>query len=195
MLYICSTLSDDVPSYDICEGSMMNTTMYMKSKIHITPSFIFNQVATITMMRTTSTIMTSATNMHKLITVIIMLTIHLRKQVIIATVYHIMMLSLTVCLTMTNSHTTTDIPTNMSTWPITATWVMITMKILKISHIMESLDTATQMTIQWTSSFTGNGRMTYPTQDLDTICMDLTMVTMDTFSTPLLSMAISQTHT
>ena len=27
MLYICSTLSDDVPSYDICEGSMMNTTM------------------------------------------------------------------------------------------------------------------------------------------------------------------------
>ena len=67
---------------------------------------------------------------------------------------------------------------------------MITMKILKISRIMESWDTAIQMTIQWTSSFTGNGRMTYPTQDLDTICMDLIMVTMDIFSTPLLSMAI-----
>ena len=76
--------------------TMMTHTMSMKSKIHITPSFIFNQVATITMTRTTSTIMTSAINMHKLITVIIMLTIHLRKQVIIATVYHIMMLSLTV---------------------------------------------------------------------------------------------------
>ena len=52
----------------------------------------------------------------------------------------------------------------------------------------------TQMTIQWTSSFTGNGHMTYPTQDSDTICMDLITVTMDTLLMPLLSMAIMQTH-
>ena len=88
-----------------------------------------------------------------------------------------MMLSLMVCLIMINSHTTTDIPTSTSTWPTMAKWVMTTMK---ISHIIESWDTDTQMTIQWTSSSTGNGHMTYPTQDSDTICMDLTTVMTDT---------------
>ena len=58
----------------------------MKSKIHITPSFIFNQVITITMTRTMSSITTSAINMLKLITEIIMPIIHLRGQVIITTV-------------------------------------------------------------------------------------------------------------
>jgi hypothetical protein len=115
---------------------IMKTIMIsMKSQIHITPSFIFNQVITITMMRTTSSIMTLVTNILKLITEIIMLTIHLRRQVIITTVYHTMMLSLMACLTKTNSHTTTDIPISTSTWPTTAKWVMITMKIF---HIIES---------------------------------------------------------
>jgi hypothetical protein len=164
----------------------------MKSQIHITPSFIFNQVITITMMRTTSSIMTSVTNILKLITEIIMLTIHLRRQVIITTVYHTMKLSLMACLTMTNSHTTTDILTSTSTWPITAKWVMITMK---ICHIIESWDTDTQMTIQWINSSTGNGLMTNPIQDMDTICMDLTTGTTDTLLMPRLSMVIMQTHT
>ena len=79
----------------------------------------------------------------------------------------------------------------MSTWPTTVKWVMTTMK---ISRIIESSDTDTQMTIQWTSSSTGNGHMTYPTQDSDTICMDLITVTTDTLLMPLLSMAIMQTH-
>ena len=172
--------------------TMKTIMISMKSQIPITPSFIFNQVITITMTRTTSSIMTSVTNMLKLITEIIMLIIHLRRQVIITTVYHTMILSLTAYLTMTNSHTTMDIPTSMSTWPTTAKWVMTTMK---ISRIIESSDTDTQMTIQWTSSSTGNGHMTYPTQDSDTICMDLITVTTDTLLMPLLSMAIMQTHT
>ena len=86
---------------------------------------------------------------------------------------------------MTNSHTTTDILTNTSTWPTTVKWVMTTMK---TSHIIESSDMDTQMTIQWTSSFMDNGPMTYHTQDLDTICMDSTTVMMDTLLIPLLSM-------
>ena len=175
--------------------TMMNTTMYMKSKIHITPSFIFNQVTIITMTRTMNSIMTSATNMLKLIMVIIMVTIHLRKRVIIVMVYHTMILSPTVCLIMINSHTTTDILTSTSTWPTMVTWVMITTKILKISRIIESSDMDTQMTIQWTSSFMGNGRMIYPIQDSDTICMDLNTVMTDTLLTPLLRMVILQTHT
>ena len=80
----------------------------------------------------------------------------------------------------------------MSTWHTTVKWVMTTMK---ISRIIESSDTDTQMTIQWISSSTGNGLMTYPTQDSDTICMDLITVTTDTLLMPLLSMAIMQTHT
>ena len=144
------------------------------------------------MTRTTSSTTTSVTNMLKLITEIIMLIIHLRRLVIIVTVYHIMIHSLTACLTMTNSHTTTDIPTSTSTWPTMAKWVMITMK---ISHIIESWDTDTLMTIQWINSPTGNGHMTYPTQDSDTICMDLTTVMTDTLLMPLLSMVILQTHT
>ena len=95
--------------------TMKTIMISMKSQIPITPSFIFNQVITITMTRMMSSIMTSAINMLKLITEIIMLIIHLRRQVIIMTVYHTMMLSLTVCLTMINSHTITDIPTSTST--------------------------------------------------------------------------------
>ena len=75
--------------------TMKTIMISMKSQIPITPSFIFNQVITITMTRTTSSIMTSVTNMLKLITEIIMLIIHLRRQVIITTVYHTMILSLT----------------------------------------------------------------------------------------------------
>ena len=75
--------------------TMKTIMISMKSRIPITPSFIFNQVITITMTRTTSSIMTLVTNMLKLITEIIMLIIHLRRQVIITTVYHTMILSLT----------------------------------------------------------------------------------------------------
>ena len=75
--------------------TMKTIMISMKFRIPITPSFIFNQVITITMTRTTSSIMTSVTNMLKLITEIIMLIIHLRRQVIITTVYHTMILSLT----------------------------------------------------------------------------------------------------
>ena len=82
--------------------TMTTIMIFMKYQIPITPSFIFNQVTTITMTRTMSSIMTSATNMLKLITVTIMVIIHLRKQVIIKTVYHTMMLSLSEFLTMTS---------------------------------------------------------------------------------------------
>jgi hypothetical protein len=52
--------------------TMMTIMIFMKSQIHITPSFIFNQVIEITMTRMMSSIMTSAINMLKLITEIIM---------------------------------------------------------------------------------------------------------------------------
>ena len=112
---VISTLLIMVPFIVFTMIPMMTMMISMKSQIHITPSFIFNQVITITMTRMMSSIMTSAINMLKLITEIIMLIIHLRRQVIIMTVYHTMMLSLTVCLTMINSHTITDIPTSTST--------------------------------------------------------------------------------
>ena len=169
--------------------TMMTITIFIKSQIPTTPSFIFNQVATMAMTKTMSTIMTSATNMLKLITVIIMVIIHLSKQVIITMVCHIMMISLTACLTMTNSLRTTDIPISMSTWLTTAKWVTI---VMKISHTIESLDMDTQMTIQWTSSFMGSGPMIYPIQDLDTTCMDLTTVTKDTLLMLLLCMTYMQ---
>ena len=66
--------------------TMMTIMIYMKYQIPITHSFIFNQVITITMTRTMSSITTSAINMLKLITEIIMPIIHLRGQVIITTV-------------------------------------------------------------------------------------------------------------
>ena len=92
---VISTLLIMVPFIVFTMIPMMTMMISMKSQIHITPSFIFNQVITITMTRTTSSIMTSVTNMLKLITEIIMLIIHLRRQVIITTVYHTMILSLT----------------------------------------------------------------------------------------------------
>ena len=169
--------------------TMMTITIFIKSQIPTTPSFIFNQVATMAMTKTMSTIMTSATSMLKLITVTIRVTIHSSKQVITTMVYHIMMISLTACLTMTNSPRTTVIPISMSTWLTTAKWVTI---VMKISHTIESLDMDTQMTIQWTSSFMGNGPMIYPIQDSDTTCMDLITVTKDTLLMLLLCMTYMQ---